>query len=53
MVSQQFMTFNYAENRLEILLVSDLMVSSKQIWTAKALATAIFNFPFLFGVSAQ
>ena len=46
------MTFNYAEDRLEILSMPDLMVTSKQIMSDKTLATAIFNFPFLFSVLA-
>ena len=34
------MTFDYAENRVEIYSMSDLMVSSKQIMSDSILATA-------------
>jgi hypothetical protein len=48
------MIFNYAENRLEILSMQDLMLTSKQIMSGKTPATAIILiFPFLFSISAQ
>jgi hypothetical protein len=41
MLSWQSITFNYAENRFEILPIADLMIDSNQTISNKILAPAI------------